>query len=117
MNSKNNDIVFELFQTKDKECIYSKGYRSSKRGPYDGQRIVNIYCGNCLLASYNNLKIAITKNKKLENYYCGKCNSNEHIYMEVYSYPDGGETRCWVLHVDSAEVDYLEIDDVYELGP
>ena len=43
----------------------SPGYRY-KRGPYDGQRIVNIYCGNCLLASYNNLKIAITKNKKLE---------------------------------------------------
>ena len=21
-----NDIVFEFFQTKDKECIYSKGY-------------------------------------------------------------------------------------------
>ena len=41
----------------------SPGYRY-KRGVYDGQRIVNIYCGNCLLVSYNNLKIAITKNEK-----------------------------------------------------
>ena len=57
-----------------------------------------------------------TKNKKLENYYCCKCNSNEHIYMEVFSYPDGDETSCWVLHGDGAEVDFLKIDEMYELG-
>ena len=62
------------------------------------------------------LKIAITKNKKLENYYCSKCDSNEHVYMEVFSYPDGDETACWVLHGDGAEVDSLKIDEMYELG-
>lgn len=87
-----------------------------KRGPFDGQRIVNVYCGNCLLASYNNLKIAVTKNKKLENYYCSECNSNEKIYMEAFSYPDGDETACLVLHGDAAEVDFLKIDEMYELG-
>ena len=80
------------------------------------KEIVNIYCGNCLLASYNNLKVVITKNKKLENYYCSKCNLNEYIYMEVFSYPDGDETACWVLHGDGAEVDSLKIDEMYELG-
>ena len=93
----------------------SIGYRR-RRGPYDGQRIVNVYCGNCLLASYNNLKIAVTKNKKLENYYCSECNSNEKIYMKAFSYPDGDETACRVLHGDDAEVDFLKIDEMYELG-
>ena len=91
------------------------GYRY-KRGPYDGQRIVNIYCGNCLLASYNNLKIAITKNKKLENYYCSKCNSNERIYMKAFSYPDGDSAGCNLLHGDGTKVNYLKIDEMYELG-
>jgi len=95
---------------------YGLGYRITRRGPHNGQRIVNIYCGNCLLASYNNLKIAITKHRKLENYYCSKCNSNEQIYMETFSYPDGDPTRCWDLHGDGAEVDFLKIDEMYELG-
>ena len=36
--------------------------------------------------------------------------------MEVFSYPDGDETSCWVLHGDGAEVDFLKIDEMYELG-
>ena len=92
----------------------SPGYRY-KRSPYDGQRIVNIYCGNCLLASYNNLKIAITKNKKLENYYCSKCNSNERIYMEAF-YPDGDSAGGNLLHGDGTKVNHLKIDEMYELG-
>jgi len=110
---ENKEEIWESFYSAYESM--SIGYRR-RRGPYDGQRIVNIYCGNCLLASYNNLKVVITKNKKLENYYCCKCNSNEQIYMEAFSYPDGDETACWVLHGDGAEVDYLEIDEMYELG-
>ena len=114
MDIKNNldKYLKEYFE----DLNLSIGVANHKEVSYDGQRIVNIYCGNCLLASYNNLKIAITKNKKLENYYCCKCNSNEQIYMEVFSYPDGDETACWVLHGGDAEVDFLKIDEVYELG-
>ena len=110
---ENKEEIWESFYSAHESM--SIGYRR-RRGPYDGQRILNIYCGNCLLASYNNLKVVITKNKKLENYYCSKCNLNEHIYMEVFSYPDGDETACWVLHGDGAEVDSLKIDEMYELG-
>lgn len=110
---ENKEEIWESFYSAYESM--SIGYRY-RRGPYDGQRIVNIYCGNCLLASYNNLKIAITKNKKLENYYCCKCNSNEQIYMETFSYPDGDPTRCWVLHGEDTEVDFLKIDEMYELG-
>lgn len=87
--------------------------RHWRRGRYDGQRVINIYCGNCLLASYNNLAIAITKNRKLENYYCSECNSNEQIYMEAFSSHRNGS---WVLHGDDINVDIIKIDEMYELG-
>ena len=55
--------------------------------------ITNVYCTNCGLAKYNNLTISIkknlgnlhiSKNKKLENYFCNKCNSNKNILMNHF---------------------------------
>ena len=85
-------------------------------GPYQGQRLVHIYCGHCLLASYNHLKVAITKHKKLENYYCSKCNSSENIYMEGWSYPDGDSPCTFELYGKCAGSNYRTIDKMYELG-
>ena len=87
-----------------------------KRGPYNGQRISHIYCSRCSLASYNKLAISITKNKKLENYYCRKCNSNESIIIIMFSYPDGNETSETILHGKDNDSLIMKIDEMYELG-
>ena len=86
------------------------------RGPNNGQRTIHIYCSKCFLASYNMLAISITKNKKLENYYCKKCNSNESIIIEMLSYPDGNETVETILHGKDNDSSIIKIDEMYELG-
>ena len=87
-----------------------------ERGPYTGQRIINIYCSKCLLACYNILAISITKNKKLENYYCRKCNSNESIIIVMFSYPDGNKTQETILYGKDNDSSIIKIDEMYELG-
>ena len=87
-----------------------------ERGPYNGQRIINIYCSKCLLACYNILAISITKNKKLENYYCRKCNSNESIIIVMFSCPDGNGTSETILHGKDRYSLTIKIDEMYELG-
>ena len=88
-----------------------------ERGPHNEQGIVNIYCSECFLASYNLLKVSVTKNKKLENYYCSKCNSNDNITMMMFSYPDGDETSETILHgKDHDDSITMKIDEMYELG-
>ena len=87
-----------------------------KRGPNNGQRTLHFYCSKCFLASYNILAISITKNKKLENYYCKKCCSNESIIIEMFSYPDGNETQETILHGKDNDSLIIKIDEMYELG-
>ena len=86
------------------------------RGPNNGQRTIHIYCSKCFLASFNMLEISTTKNKKLENYHCKKCNSNESIIIEMLSYPDGNETVETILHGKDNDSSIIKIDEMYELG-
>ena len=36
--------------------------------------------------------------------------------MEAFSYPDGDSAGCNLLHGDGTKVNYLKIDEMYELG-
>ena len=88
-----------------------------ERRTHNGQKIVNIYCSKCLIASYSLLKVSVTKNKKLENYYCSKCNSNDNIIIMMFSYPDGCETSETILHGKDHDASItIKIDEMYELG-
>ena len=93
--------------------------------------ITNVYCTNCGLAKYNNLTISIkknlgnlhiSKNKKLENYFCNKCNSNKNILMNHFHRDDEVDETFWKnwkqnIGINTSKTKTIkEIDEIYELG-